>query len=314
MEKLIIIVILGLLSSVHSQYCEFSDPTGKYTCTLNGNGVIFEERVDEPVPGAHNINPNLTDSDVTKVLSNGPISEQMIKRFFNFFTELETMEFTNGDVKKIENSIFYNCTKLTTLTINKGDFSTIGTKSFEKCAALKKITLREDHITTFASQAFDGLVELQELDLTGNQIRTPPAGTFNALVELRLLRISSNFIESLPSSIFSQNTKMEELYLENNKIEQLLKAHVGNTKSLKIVNFENNLLNRTERGFFDGLTLTSANFLINQCIDKNYETVNMEVIKTDFETCFLRNGGLNVGVTLKLILLWIGAIIGMKFL
>lgn len=314
MQKLTLLVIFGLFSSSYSQNpanCQFTEINGKYVCSLQGTTVIFEEKANDPIEGVHNSGKG--PSDVQVVLSPGASSEYMLKRLFNNFTNLEEIEFANGDVKKIENEFFFNCDRLTTLTINKGVFATIGGKAFENCAALKKITLNGNSIASFDTGAFDGLAALEELDLSGNQIRVPAQGIFNPLKELKVFKLSSNKFDSLPNQIFSQNTKLVELYLDNNLIKQLLKVHVEKTKSLQILSFKNNSLDKVERGFFDGISLASAYFIDNSCVNEDFPTVNQDDIKSKFEECFKRNGAVKFDMISNLLLVAIGTIVGLRF-
>jgi hypothetical protein len=281
-----LLFLSGLVSIVFSQYCEYSDPNGEYTCQIF-QGVIFEEKVNDPIPGTHFT--SRTNDDVRKVTTSGPASEQMLKRVFNFFTHLRTIEFAPGIVQKIDQSIFYNCTELTSLTIGKNDVVTIQENSFGNCFNLKSITLYNNNIAIVDRYAFMGLAELELLDLSENQIRSLSAETFSMLPKLNFLILAKNFITQLPDNIFDSQTKLETLNLEGNRIESLQKSLFEKTTSLRSLDMGGNKINSTERGIFDNLkVLTDANFLRNVCIDKYYPSVIKDTLNSDFEECFKR--------------------------
>lgn len=308
MEKFLKIgVFFTLISIGMSQnpgQCIYLVENGVYTCKVE-YGTVSESRANDKVTGTH---VEKTDDDVVKFISPSPITVYMVQASTLTFKNLEIIEIPIGDFNYINSSHIVQCEKWKKFLLNKcnSGLTTILSRTFSACKALEEINLSENEIASVQSEAFAELSALTTIDLSKNLLTGLSASLFNGLTELKSVNLNDNKIKSFSDQLFVSTKKLEILTFSRNELEVLYKATVSEINALKSIDASKNKLNKAERGLFDKFTqLESANFIDNVCVNEDFNPVNIDYVKEQFETCFKNNGATELIIYSKIILLFI---------
>jgi Leucine-rich repeat (LRR) protein len=316
MKKILIAFVLTKLFSFGFAQvpagCNFAVENNLYTCTII-NGNIDSDKMNDEIIGTHNPN-TFTNADVKKVVSTDIVTQYLLFAALNNFENVEIIEFPKGNLGSLDSSFFVKCDKLTSFSATQSTgLTTIQSKTFSACSSLVSIVLPSNFISTIQGDAFEKLTSLTLLDLSDNIIINPAQTAFRGLSALKVVKLNKNDMVNLSDKLFETNTQLEVIDMSENKIVALKKALVAQVKDLKIFDLRKNAINKTEREFFDKFTqLEKFYFLENVCYSGDYETVDLETVKADFETCFKNNDATEISFYSKIVLLFVA--LAVKFM
>lgn len=239
--------------------CKFSSQR-IYFCLAKGLENQDKNSVFSNVIGSHS--KNMANEQVEGLLIKGQNVSFIPKNISKFFKKLERYEVKSSWLTSIERD------------------------DFKGLSDLDSLILDDNLLVELSPDVFNDLIGLKNLRLDGNKFTEFHYKTFSKIINLEVLRLENNQLTSIHEDLFAQLHKLKEIYLQNNKIHDLREQTFAKCSQLEVIDLSNNLLKTVGPEALKGLQkLKTHNFNNNECITKNYTTV--EDLKEIFQTsCF----------------------------
>jgi len=146
---------------------------------------------------------------------------------FQFYGQLEFVDFSNNQMAELPDRCFAKQSKLTHLTMDFNQISNVTNTTFQGLRSLTHLSLRGNRLTSLDGQAFGMLDGLLELDLGQNFIEVIAEEAFVTLRKLEVLHLDANKLAAVPSvaTLKPISASLTKLNLGQNAI-QTLEANV----------------------------------------------------------------------------------------
>ncbi|CAF0906982.1 unnamed protein product [Brachionus calyciflorus] len=196
---------------------------------------------------------------------------------FNNLNNLNNLDLSYFNSKKIDSSILFGMHNLKSLRICEARANELGAKCFKYCPNLENIYLAYFRIGNIYANTFDKLENLKCLNMMANEIPYVPKEIFTFMKNLTYLSLSDVFSVPFDATYLNNLENLEILYLfASDTILNLDELNLPKLKHLsisskKIPNFKLNLkslhisdLEQLETDSFDQLTSLKGLFLLNK--------------------------------------------------
>lgn len=218
--------------------CDYTILVSKYSCLLTIKNPSEQNNFIK-INGKHL--GGYGDDNVKRIVGNfQPKLSYIPSRICQKFKNLESMDFTKSNIRKLDRNSIKDCKSLSNLILDLKMTTKIDNHTFSLNDNLR--TLEIFKATTLPENIFSKLNNLETLVLIMKSGFTLPDNTFEALKNLKRFEFKRSKIADLKIQWFQSLGNLEILDLSWNKISKLPKDIFSHLKKLQCITLDHNLL------------------------------------------------------------------------
>lgn len=204
--------------------------------------------------------------------------------------DVTNLRILDSRINRVPANIFFVFPNIEAFEVNNCGNVTFVVPDFSYADNLRVLHITNNQIPVLPPSAFFLASAIEVLNLENNQMNSLGPFPFNGLTRLRSATISNNNISVLTARMTAGLTQVEEFIAMNNNIEEIDGRMFVNSPALRIVNFNGNNIKAIGTSFLNVNSNLEQLFLSNNdCVDLNFLTVDITVIREQLEECFRRS-------------------------
>lgn len=146
--------------------------------------------------------------------------------FFSNYSQLVTLELTDGTLTTLPENIFANQRELRELNLPRNKINFLPSKIFKALESLKNLYLNKNNISRLPANIFESLKNLERLELDNNKISDLPKNVFKSLRNLKYVKLANNRLKTIHFDSFGPQ-KGQSILLEGNPINAMDKKLIA---------------------------------------------------------------------------------------